>query len=430
MSLLELVDEFEEAAENQERVDQAGRLLAQDVRELECGIRLATLIERLHDQRARIDVGGTAVVAGRLVHAQGLDVIASVAVILPRLDEHGRAGDVVCEPEAVGLRRPRTQCLGDGAVHSIGAKAHIVEVILGDHAGHPASLGESRSGDRAAFVYAACGMCAVPRLEYMARSKKVKPFVGVTGTSTTRGVTIPTRINRGVDRFLAVQRPVVLAHLRSIRRRHPDATPDEVAYLVGRRYLAAVTTSGAAVGTTAVIPAVGTVTTLALSAVETAAFLEATALFAQSIAELHGLPVDDPERARALVLALMLGKEGSNLVRQWGRELTEKEVTREVYWRQVVSNSIPRVVIGPLVQRLQSAAAKRLATTGTASVLGKALPFGVGAVVGGAGNRITGSRVVHSAHIAFGSLPQAFPAGLDVAVSENAADDAELVVTE
>ena len=264
----------------------------------------------------------------------------------------------------------------------------------------------------------------------MARSKKVKPFVGVTGTSTTHGVTIPTRINRGIDRFLAVQRPVVLAHLRSIRRRHPDASPDEVAYLVGRRYLAAVTTSGAAVGTTAVIPAVGTVTTLALSAVETAAFLEATALFAQSIAELHGLPVDDPERARALVLALMLGKEGSNLVRQWGRELTDKEVTREVYWRQVVSNSIPRVVIGPLVQRLQSAAAKRLATTGTASILGKALPFGVGAVVGGAGNRITGSRVVHSAHIAFGSLPQAFPAALDVPSGEDAPDETALVVVE
>lgn len=264
----------------------------------------------------------------------------------------------------------------------------------------------------------------------MARSKKVKPFVGVTGTSTARGVAIPNRLNRGVDRFLAVQRPVVLSHLRSIRRRHPDATPGEVAYILGRRYLAAVTTSGAAVGTTAVIPAVGTVTTLALSAVETAAFLEATALFAQSIAELHGLPVDDPERARALVLALMLGKEGSDLVRQWGVELTEKEVTRELYWRQVVSSSIPRVVVGPLVQRLQSAAAKRLATTGTASILGKALPFGIGAVVGGAGNRITGSRVVRSAHVAFGSLPEAFPAALDVAATEEPVDGAELAAVD
>lgn len=239
-------------------------------------------------------------------------------------------------------------------------------------------------------------------------ASKVKPFVGVTGVSTSRGVPIPVRVNRGIDRVLAVQRPAVQASIASIRRRHPDASPGDVAYLVGRRYLFAVTASGAAVGATAVIPSVGTVATLALSAVETAAFLEATALYAQSLAELHGLPVTDPERGRALVLALMLGKEGSTLVRQWGMELSETEVTRELYWRQVVSSSIPRVVIGPLVQRLQAAFARRIATSGTESILAKALPFGIGAVVGGAGNRITASRVVHTARIAFGPLPETF----------------------
>ncbi len=243
-------------------------------------------------------------------------------------------------------------------------------------------------------------------------ARKVKPFVAVTGTSDPRGVAIPGRVNRGVDRFLAVQRPVVLAHLRSIRRRHPDATPEELVRLVARRYVLAVTTSGAAVGATAVVPAVGTVTALALSAAETATFLEATALFAQSVAELHGLPISDPERARALVLALMLGKEGSALVRQWGLELTEIGVTRELYWRQVVSSSVPRVIIGPLLQRLQSAFVRRIATRGTGSIIAKAMPFGVGAVAGAAGNRITASRVVRDAERMFGAVPDAFPESL------------------
>ena len=255
----------------------------------------------------------------------------------------------------------------------------------------------------------------------MASTKKAKPIVGVTGYSGARGVPIPSRVNRGVDRFLSVQRPVVLAHLRSLRRRYPDATPDEISSLVARRYLLAVTTSGAAVGATAVIPAVGTITTLALSAVETAAFLEATALFAQSIAELHGLPVTDPERARALVLALMLGREGSTLVRQWGLELTEIDVSRELYWRQVVSSSIPRVVVGPLLERLRVAFAKRVATSGSASMLAKAVPFGIGAVVGGAGNRITGSRVVHSARFVFGPVPELYPESLSTEVRSDEA---------
>ena len=39
---------------------------------------------------------------------------------------------------------------------------------------------------------------------------------------------LPPRITDAVDRLLAVQRPVVLLHLRNIRRRHPDATPEQV----------------------------------------------------------------------------------------------------------------------------------------------------------------------------------------------------------
>ena len=48
----------------------------------------------------------------------------------------------------------------------------------------------------------------------------------------------------GFDKLLSVQRPVVLAHLRSIRRGHPNATPDQVIRILERRYLAAVTTGG------------------------------------------------------------------------------------------------------------------------------------------------------------------------------------------
>src|SRR6478609_11478127 len=121
---------------------------------------------------------------------------------------------------------------------------------------------------------------------------------------------------RGLDRVLAIQRPLVLAHIRSIRLRNPQASPAELIRILERRYLAAVTTGGAAVGATAVVPGIGTGVTLALSGVETVGFLEATALYAQSVAEVHGVVVEDPDRARALVLTLMLGKEGVDLVGQ------------------------------------------------------------------------------------------------------------------
>lgn len=218
---------------------------------------------------------------------------------------------------------------------------------------------------------------------------------------------------RALDRVLAIQRPVVLAHLRSLRLRHPDAATVDIVRMLERRYLAAVTTGGAAVGATAVVPVIGTGVTLALSGAETLGFLEATALFAQSVAEVHGMAVDNPDRARALVLTLLLGKEGIDLVSQLARQASGNGPGRDAYWGELITKTIPRAAVGPLVDRLKTSFVHRFAARGGASFLGKALPFGVGAAVGGAGNHILGRRVITTARQAFGMPPVILPAELE-----------------
>jgi hypothetical protein len=218
---------------------------------------------------------------------------------------------------------------------------------------------------------------------------------------------------RGLDRVLAVQRPLVVAHIRSIRLRHPHATPRQIVTILETRYLATVTTGGAAVGATAVIPGIGTGITLALSGAETVGFMESTALFAQSVAEVHGIAVEDPERARALVMALMLGKEGVDLVSQLTKQATGKGGTRASYWGELVTKSLPRAAMGPLVDRLKSEFIRQFASRGGASFIGKALPFGVGAVVGGAGNHLLGRRVLNNSRRAFGAAPAWLPRDLE-----------------
>jgi hypothetical protein len=218
---------------------------------------------------------------------------------------------------------------------------------------------------------------------------------------------------RGIDVALAIQRPVVLAHLRSIRRRAPEATPERLVRILEQRYLAAVTTGGAAVGATAVIPGIGTGITLALSGVETAGFLEATALFAQSVAEVHGIPIENPERARALVMTLILGKEGSDLVRQFAGQATGSGIARNAYWGEMITNTLPKAVMGTVVERLRSVFIKQFAVRGGASWLGKALPFGVGAAVGGIGNHVLGRRVLSQSRLAFGQAPAFVPVELE-----------------
>ncbi|WP_231567437.1 hypothetical protein [Microbacterium sp. MEJ108Y] len=218
---------------------------------------------------------------------------------------------------------------------------------------------------------------------------------------------------RGLDRVLAIQRPLVLAHIRSIRLRNPHASPEQIIRILERRYLAAVTTGGAAVGATAVVPGIGTGITLALSGVETVGFVESTALFAQSVAEVHGIAVSNPDRARALVMTLMLGKEGVALVGQLAGQATGRGGTRSSYWGETVTKSLPRAAVGPLVDQLKTRFVKQFAAKGGASFIGKALPFGVGAAVGGAGNHILGRRVLTTSHHAFGAAPMDMPLELE-----------------
>ncbi|KJQ54571.1 hypothetical protein [Microbacterium sp. SA39] len=218
---------------------------------------------------------------------------------------------------------------------------------------------------------------------------------------------------RGLDRVLSIQRPLVLAHIRSIRLRNPQATPAEIIHILERRYLAAVTTGGAAVGATAVVPGIGTGVTLALSGVETVGFVESTALFAQSVAEVHGIAISNPERARALVMTLMLGKEGVDLVGQLAGQVAGRGGNRSSYWGELVTKSLPRAAVGPLVDRLKSMFVKQFAAKGGASMIGKALPFGIGAAIGGAGNHILGRRVLTTSHKAFGAAPVDLPLELE-----------------
>ena len=216
----------------------------------------------------------------------------------------------------------------------------------------------------------------------------------------------------GIDRVLTVQRPAVLAHLHSIRAHNPDATPHDVIRILERRYLTAVTTGGALVGASAVIPAVGVGASLALSTVETGGFLEASALFAQSVTEVHGIAVDDPDRARTLVMTLILGTAGSDLVKQLASQATGSGPVRTKFWGEMVTKSLPQAAMGQIADRLKKTFIKRFAVTQGTNIVGRAIPFGIGAVVGGTGNNILGRQIIRSSREAFREAPAEFPAVL------------------
>jgi hypothetical protein len=146
----------------------------------------------------------------------------------------------------------------------------------------------------------------------------------------------------GIDKAIRIQHSVVANHVQRIRRRHPGATPGEIVAALEKKYVATVTSTGAAVGAAAAAPRIGPAVALALTVAESTALLEATALFTLAVADVHGMPVHDTERRRMLLLAIVFGTGGPGLassgkrIRRW---LVARYVTKR--WILAISKILP-----------------------------------------------------------------------------------------
>src|SRR5690606_10192455 len=122
---------------------------------------------------------------------------------------------------------------------------------------------------------------------------------------------------------------------------------------------------------------------------------------------------ENPDRARALVMTLMMGKEGVDLVGQLAKQASGNGASRSSYWGEIVTKSLPRAAVGPVVDQLKTRFVKHFAAAGGASFIGKARPFGTGAAIAGAGTHLVGRRVLTTSRRAFGIAPAVLPAELE-----------------
>src|SRR5690242_20660046 len=102
-------------------------------------------------------------------------------------------------------------------------------------------------------------------------------------------------LSRILEGGARVQAPAVAAYVNRLREHKPGATPAEIITKLENHYLAATMASGAAVGSAAAFPGIGTIAAMSAVAGETVVFLEATAVFALAVAEVHGIPVENRE---------------------------------------------------------------------------------------------------------------------------------------
>ena len=224
-----------------------------------------------------------------------------------------------------------------------------------------------------------------------------------------------------LDNVLRMQRPLALSIVKKLREAHPDETPEQIHKRLDRTYLRDITAiggvtgasafvPGGVTGASAFVPGVGTVTSMSLSALAVGGYLERTALYAQAVAELHGVHVHDAETARSMVMAIMLGEEGSQLMNTVLLQ-TGKAGGVSNKWGMLLGNSSSGKMFS-VERTIRNMFIRRFLTRQTGALLGRALPFGVGAVVGGGANLTLGKDVVRNTRRAFGDAPAYFPAEL------------------
>ncbi|WP_084125182.1 hypothetical protein [Demequina sp. NBRC 110054] len=242
---------------------------------------------------------------------------------------------------------------------------------------------------------------------------------------------LPEDFQERVFKAIAVQRPAVTAYIKEVRRRDPSATPAQVMKRIEQQYVATTTMTSAAIGASATIPAVGIPMAIGLGVTDLLFFYETTALFALCMAELRGVEIDDPERAKALVLAALLGEKRKSRVTEIVMSALPASATvrgsRKAVgvaaskvapqWGDLLSQQLPDSALVPVTMVLAKNAIAQGAVLGGVKVGSKAVPV-IGAVAGGATSYYFGKSVVRSCREGFSAPVEEWPEWLELTDSD------------
>jgi hypothetical protein len=123
-------------------------------------------------------------------------------------------------------------------------------------------------------------------------------------------------------------------------------------------------------------------------------------MYVLALAELHAVPLSDPEVRRALVVAVLVGEGGIAAL---------EGAAHEAHWAQVLARGTSRDTIAGINNQLARLLLRRVGTRQGALLLGRALPLGVGAAIGAGGNAAIARGAIGAARKAFGPPPERFP---------------------
>ncbi|MDU5962735.1 MAG: hypothetical protein E6Z13_06230, partial [Dermabacter sp.] len=117
-----------------------------------------------------------------------------------------------------------------------------------------------------------------------------------------------------IDKALALQGPIARKYVDSLRRKNPTWSDEQIIARLEGHFTKLAVATGVGIGGVAALPAVGTATAVALTAGEGFAFAEACAFLTLGIAHVRGVDMSDPTVRRTVILAILGGERGTEIV--------------------------------------------------------------------------------------------------------------------
>lgn len=207
-------------------------------------------------------------------------------------------------------------------------------------------------------------------------------------------------IRSGLNKALEAQQPIAAANVERLRRIHPEKSPEELVSYLNKVYLVAVASTGAVAGGAAIVP--NGVIQIPVAIADLLSFLEASVLYTLSLAEIHGLDLEDVERRTFLVTSVLVGNTAATVT------LEPLIGHTAPYWGKKIVESIPMSVINKANKVLGPRFITKYGTKQGVLVLGKQIPLFIGVGIGAGGNFLFGRSIIKSSQKILGPVPESW----------------------
>ena len=211
----------------------------------------------------------------------------------------------------------------------------------------------------------------------------------------------------------------------------PGTTPSEKARNISSPIRKSMAALGAAAGATAAAPGVGTGVAAGTLAGELGVVALRTTDMVMAIGAAHGHLDASPEERRAWVLAVLAfgenaAEEFTNMVRDMGLKVSDGRAL-DIANDALVGGGAGQLATVDALRRINTTLVaqilKKWGTRRGAVTLGKLLPFGIGAAVGGSANWVMIREFSKQAEVFFGGYDREFVLGM----ASNSIEDAEVI---